>query len=103
MRYGTNNLPDCSNMCHESSGVALIDTIGIGKGSVSLEDIYRAELIVLAGQNPGHQPPADALRAGDRQARGAKIIAINPLREAGLVRLPQPAVRRAAWSATAPT
>lgn len=87
---GTNNLPDCSNMCHESSGVAMIDTIGIGKGSVSLEDLYRADLIVLAGQNPGTNHPRmlSALEVAKR--RGARIISINPLREAGLVNFRNP-------------
>ena len=51
--FGTNNLPDCSNMCHESSGTALIEAIGIGKGSVTVEDVTKADLIVIAGQNPG--------------------------------------------------
>ena len=88
--YGTNNLPDCSNMCHESSGVALIDTIGIGKGSVSLEDIYRAELIVLAGQNPGTNHPRMLSALEIAKRRGAKIITINPLREAGLVNFRNP-------------
>lgn len=55
--FGTNNLPDCSNMCHESSGSALNETIGIGKGSVSLEDIHQADLIIVAGQNPGTNHP----------------------------------------------
>ena len=88
--YGTNNLPDCSNMCHESSGVALTEVIGIGKGSVSLLDLYDAELIVIAGQNPGTNHPRmlTALEAAKR--RGAKIIAVNPLREAGLVRFRNP-------------
>ena len=88
--FGTNNLPDCSNMCHESSGVALIDTIGIGKGSVSLEDLYWADLIVLAGQNPGTNHPRmlSALEVAKR--RGARIISINPLREAGLVNFHNP-------------
>jgi molybdopterin-dependent oxidoreductase alpha subunit len=88
--FGTNNLPDCSNMCHESSGVALIDTIGTGKGSVTLEDVHRAKLIVLAGQNPGTNHPRmlSALEAAKR--RGAKIISINPLREAGLVNFRNP-------------
>jgi molybdopterin-dependent oxidoreductase alpha subunit len=88
--FGTNNLPDCSNMCHESTGVALLDTIGIGKGSVSLEDIHAAELIVLAGQNPGTNHPRmlSALEAAKR--RGAKIISINPLREAGLLNFRNP-------------
>ncbi|MFC7596488.1 FdhF/YdeP family oxidoreductase [Terrabacter sp. GCM10028922] len=88
--FGTNNLPDCSNMCHESSGVALIDTIGIGKGSVSLEDLYRAELIVLAGQNPGTNHPRMLSALETAKRRGAKIISINPLREAGLVNFRNP-------------
>ncbi len=92
--YGTNNLPDCSNMCHESSGVALIDTIGIGKGSVSLEDIYRAELIVLAGQNPGTNHPRMLSALEIAKRRGARIISINPLREAGLVNFRNPQVAR---------
>ncbi|WP_300678794.1 FdhF/YdeP family oxidoreductase [Nocardioides sp.] len=82
--YGTNNLPDCSNMCHESSGVALGDTIGIGKGSVSLTDLYRADLIVLAGQNPGTNHPRMLSALEIAKRRGAKILSINPLREAGL-------------------
>lgn len=88
--FGTNNLPDCSNMCHESSGVALIDTIGIGKGSVSLADLYRAELIVLAGQNPGTNHPRMLSALETAKRRGAKIISINPLREAGLVNFRNP-------------
>jgi molybdopterin-dependent oxidoreductase alpha subunit len=81
--YGTNNLPDCSNMCHESTGVALVDSIGIGKGSVHLSDIYAAELIVLAGQNPGTNHPRMLSALEIAKRRGAKIITINPLREAG--------------------
>lgn len=54
---GTNNLPDCSNMCHESSGSALTETIGIGKGTVSIEDIHKADLLIVAGQNPGTNHP----------------------------------------------
>jgi molybdopterin-dependent oxidoreductase alpha subunit len=92
--YGTNNLPDCSNMCHESSSVALIDTIGIGKGSVSLDDIYRAELIVLAGQNPGTNHPRMLSALEIAKRRGARIISINPLREAGLVNFRNPQVAR---------
>jgi len=88
--FGTNNLPDCSNMCHESSGVALIDTIGIGKGSVSLEDLYQADLIVLAGQNPGTNHPRMLSALEIAKKRGARIISINPLREAGLVNFHNP-------------
>ncbi|MCW2602175.1 MAG: putative oxidoreductase [Pseudonocardiales bacterium] len=91
---GTNNLPDCSNMCHESSGEALTDTIGIGKGSVSLEDIHQAELILVAGQNPGTNHPR-MLSALERAKRnGAVIVAINPLPEAGLIRFDNPQTPR---------
>jgi len=81
--YGTNNLPDCSNMCHESTSVALAESIGIGKGTVSLADVHAARLIVLVGQNPGTNHPRmlSALEAAKR--RGARIITVNPLREAG--------------------
>lgn len=88
--FGTNNLPDCSNMCHESTGVALTESIGIGKGSVSLRDIYDAKLIILAGQNPGTNHPRMLSALETAKLRGAKIIAINPLREAGLVNFRNP-------------
>jgi molybdopterin-dependent oxidoreductase alpha subunit len=88
--YGTNNLPDCSNMCHESSGTALSETIGIGKGSVSLEDIHRAELILILGQNPGTNHPRMLSALEEAKRNGAKIIAVNPLRETGLVRFKNP-------------
>jgi len=88
--FGTNNLPDCSNMCHESSGTALTETIGIGKGSVHLADFDRAELIVVLGQNPGTNHPRMLSALERAKKRGAKIIAVNPLREAGLVRFKNP-------------
>jgi molybdopterin-dependent oxidoreductase alpha subunit len=88
--YGTNNLPDCSNMCHESSGVALTEVIGIGKGSVSLLDIHDAELIVITGQNPGTNHPRMLSALESAKRRGAKIISVNPLREAGLVNFRNP-------------
>lgn len=88
--FGTNNLPDCSNMCHESTSVALAESIGIGKGSVSLRDIYDAKLIVIAGQNPGTNHPRMLSALEIAKRRGAKIIAINPLREAGLVNFRNP-------------
>lgn len=88
--YGTNNLPDCSNMCHESTGVALTDSIGIGKGSVRLLDIYHAELVMLVGQNPGTNHPRMLAALETAKLRGARIIAINPLREAGLVNFRNP-------------
>ena len=88
--YGTNNLPDCSNMCHESTSMALAETIGIGKASVTLDDVHNAHLLILAGQNPGTNHPRmlSALEVAKR--RGATIIAINPLREAGLVNFRNP-------------
>ena len=88
--YGTNNLPDCSNMCHESSGVALAGTIGIGKGTVTLEDIHRASLLVIVGQNPGTNHPRMLTALEEAKRRGAKIIAINPLPEAGLIKFRNP-------------
>jgi len=88
--FGTNNLPDCSNMCHESTSVALAEVIGIGKGSVSLQDIHDAELIVIAGQNPGTNHPRMLTALETAKRNGAKILAINPLREAGLVRFKNP-------------
>lgn len=88
--FGTNNLPDCSNMCHESSGVALAEVMGIGKGSVSLQDIHAAQLIVIAGQNPGTNHPRMLIALEEAKRKGAKILAINPLREAGLVRFKNP-------------
>ncbi|MGW0160607.1 FdhF/YdeP family oxidoreductase [Mycobacterium sp. NPDC003323] len=88
--FGTNNLPDCSNMCHESSGTALIDAIGIGKGSVTVEDMTVADLIVIAGQNPGTNHPRMLSILEKAKANGAKIIAINPLPEAGLIRFKDP-------------
>ena len=91
---GTNNLPDCSNMCHESSGSALTETIGIGKGSVSLEDIYKAELILIAGQNPGTNHPRMLTALEKAKKNGAVIVAINPLPEAGLMRFDNPQTAR---------
>ncbi|MFM8314630.1 MAG: FdhF/YdeP family oxidoreductase, partial [Deltaproteobacteria bacterium] len=88
--FGTNNLPDCSNMCHESSGFALKRTIGSGKGTVSLQDFEKADCIVVIGQNPGTNHPRmlTSLQAAAR--RGSKIISINPLAEPGLKRFKHP-------------
>jgi molybdopterin-dependent oxidoreductase alpha subunit len=88
--YGTNNLPDCSNMCHESSGAALSATTGIGKGSVSLADIHKADLIVVVGQNPGTNHPRMLSALEVAKGNGAQIIAVNPLPEAGLMRFKNP-------------
>lgn len=88
--YGTNNLPDCSNMCHESSGVALTETIGIGKGSVTLEDVEHADLLIVVGQNPGTNHPRMLSALEAAKERGAKIVSVNPLPEAGLIRFRNP-------------
>ncbi|MEU6733012.1 FdhF/YdeP family oxidoreductase [Streptomyces physcomitrii] len=88
--FGTNNLPDCSNMCHESSGSALTETLGVGKGSVLLEDLYEADLIVVAGQNPGTNHPRMLSALERAKAGGAKIITVNPLPEAGMERFKNP-------------
>ncbi|MGW4844176.1 FdhF/YdeP family oxidoreductase [Nocardia brasiliensis] len=83
--FGTNNLPDCSNMCHESSGAALTSSIGIGKGSVSIDDFAAADLIIVAGQNPGTNHPRMLSALANAKSEGARIIAINPLPETGLL------------------
>src|SRR3954469_6019199 len=88
--FGTNNLPDCSNMCKESSGAALDEAIGIGKGSVTVEDVTLADLIVIAGQNPGTNHPRMLSTLEKAKANGAKIIAVNPLPEAGLIQFKDP-------------
>ncbi len=89
-QYGTNNLPDCSNMCHESTGVALSETIGIGKGTVKLEDFYLADLVIVMGQNPGTNHPRMLSALEITKKRGGKIMGVNPLKEAGLQRFKNP-------------
>lgn len=88
--YGTNNMPDCSNMCHESSGVALSETLGIGKGSVTLEDIHEAEVIMVVGQNPGTNHPRMMTALQECKRNGGKIITVNPLPETGLMKFQHP-------------
>lgn len=88
--YGTNNLPDCSNMCHESSGTGLGEVIGVGKGTVRLEDFPQAELIIVIGQNPGTNHPRMLSALQEAKRAGATIVTINPLREAGLLRFKNP-------------
>lgn len=88
--FGTNNMPDCSNMCHESSGVALGETLGIGKGSVKLEDLYGAEVVIVAGQNPGTNHPRMLSALEKCKQNGGKVISINPLEESGLVNFKNP-------------
>ncbi|MFI8194445.1 FdhF/YdeP family oxidoreductase [Streptomyces sp. NPDC085946] len=87
---GTNNLPDCSNMCHESSGYALHETLGTGKGTVSLHDLHHADLIFLVGQNPGSNHPRQLSALEQAKLNGARVIAVNPLPEAGLRRFKNP-------------
>jgi molybdopterin-dependent oxidoreductase alpha subunit len=88
---GTNNLPDCSNMCHESSGTALTETLGVGKGTVTYDDIAsESGLILIAGQNPGTNHPRMLTALEEAKGHGAKIVAINPLPEAGLIRFRNP-------------
>jgi len=89
-QLGTNNLPDCSNLCHESSGVALKETIGSGKGSVQLSDFALADCIIVIGQNPGTNHPRMLSTLQEAARRGCRIIAINPLLEAGLERFKHP-------------
>ncbi|GAA4613595.1 FdhF/YdeP family oxidoreductase [Saccharopolyspora hordei] len=88
--FGTNNLPDCSNMCHESSGAALSETIGVGKGSVSLSDVERADLVLVVGQNPGTNHPRMLSSLEAVKRRGGRIVAVNPLPETGLMRFKNP-------------
>lgn len=87
---GTNNMPDCSNMCHESSGRGLGESIGIGKGTVTLEDFNHAGVILVIGQNPGTNHPRMLTALRDAKRNGAKIIHVNPLPETGLVRFKHP-------------
>ncbi len=89
-QFGTNNLPDCSNMCHESSGIALSESIGLGKASVRLSDFYETDLVIVIGQNPGTNSPRMMSSLEDAKRAGAKMIAINPLPEAGLMNFVNP-------------
>ncbi len=89
-QFGTNNLPDCSNMCHESSGVALSESIGLGKATVRLSDFNETDLVIVIGQNPGTNAPRMMSSLEDAKRAGAKMIAINPLPEAGLLNFVNP-------------
>src|SRR5215469_9681285 len=88
--YGTNNLPDCSNMCHESSVAALTETIGIGKGTVTLDDFLKANAIFVVGQNPGTNHPRMLTSLEHAKERGAKVVSINLLPETGNFRFQDP-------------
>src|ERR1700693_1276524 len=89
-QFGTNNLPDCSNMCHESSGVAMVETLGIGKGTATLEDMESTDLIFIFGNNPGTNHPRMLTSLQMAKDHGAKIIALNPLPEVSLMRVINP-------------
>ncbi|THH41024.1 FdhF/YdeP family oxidoreductase [Neolewinella litorea] len=89
-QYGTNNLPDCSNMCHESTSLALAEVIGLGKGSVTLEDIHQADLIICMGQNPGTNHPRMLSALEKMKENGGRMISVNPLPETGLMRFVNP-------------
>jgi molybdopterin-dependent oxidoreductase alpha subunit len=88
--FGTNNLPDCSNMCHESTSVALSEATGLGKASVKLEDLENTDLIIIIGQNPGTNAPRMLNSLQKAKENGARIIAVNPLPEAGLMNFVNP-------------
>jgi molybdopterin-dependent oxidoreductase alpha subunit len=88
--FGTNNFPDCSNMCHESSGVALGEAVGVGKGTVTLEDFEKADAIFVVGQNPGTNHPRMLSELERAAKRGCQIVVINPLREKGLLEFLHP-------------
>jgi molybdopterin-dependent oxidoreductase alpha subunit len=87
---GTNNLPDCSNMCHESSGRGMSEVIGVGKGTVRLDDFTKADLIISIGQNPGTNHPRMLSALREAKLHGAKLVAVNPLKEAGLMKFSHP-------------
>ena len=87
---GTNNLPDCSNMCHESSGAAMQQTLGVGKGTVSLDDIHHSDLVFVVGQNPGTNHPRMLSALEETKRNGGQIVAVNTLPEAGLMRFKHP-------------
>jgi molybdopterin-dependent oxidoreductase alpha subunit len=88
--FGTNNLPDCSNMCHESSGLALKEAVGVGKGTVTLDDFLEADVILCVGQNPGTNHPRMLSTLEEAVNRGAQLVAVNPLKEAGLLGFAHP-------------
>jgi molybdopterin-dependent oxidoreductase alpha subunit len=88
--YGTNNFPDCSNMCHEATSVGLPESIGVGKGTVTLEDFDHCDALFCIGHNPGTNHPRMLTTLREVSKRGAPIIVFNPLRERGLERFTSP-------------
>jgi anaerobic selenocysteine-containing dehydrogenase len=89
-QFGTNNLPDCSNMCHESSGVAMVETLGVGKGTATLEDMESTDLIFIFGNNPGTNHPRMLTSLQKAKDHGARIIVVNPLPEVSMMRATNP-------------
>lgn len=89
-QFGTNNLPDCSNMCHESTSVALAESIGLGKATIRLDDFEKTDLVIVVGQNPGTNSPRMLSSLAAAKAAGARMIAINPLPEVGLTSFVDP-------------
>ena len=100
--FGTNNFPDCSNMCHEPTGAALKPTLGVGKGTVTLDDFEKADAIFIFGQNPGTNHPRMLGELREASKRGAKIVSFNPLKERGLERFadPQSAIEMATFGSS---
>ena len=88
--FGSNNFPDCSNMCHEASGVALAQSIGVGKGTVTFDDFEHADAIFVLGQNPGTNHPRMLEPLREAVQRGAQVVCVNPLKERGLERFQHP-------------
>ena len=97
-QFGTNNLPDCSNMCHESSGLGLTETIGIGKATVKIEDFSYADSIFVIGQNPGTCHPRMLTELQKAARNGCKIVSVNPLPETGMIRFKNPQEPLSLWA-----
>ncbi len=89
-RHGSNNLPDCANLCHDSTGVALAKTVGVGKGSIVMQDLYNTDLIISVGQNPGTNHPRSLTAFKKQKENGGKFITINPMPETGLMKFKEP-------------
>src|SRR5207248_10942872 len=89
-QFGTNNLPDCSNMCHESSGTGLSEAIGFGKSTIRMDDFACADAIFVFGQNPGTCHPRMLTELQKAARNGCRIVSVNPLNESGLIRFKNP-------------
>ena len=89
-RLGTNNLPDCGNLCHESTGVALSSTVGLGKGSITMNDLETTDLLISIGQNPGTNHPRSLTSFKKMKENGGKMVVLNPMPETGLMEFREP-------------